>query len=159
MSLTFRDFIVRDAIVCDMKSDNKLGAITELVDALIDAEALTEELRPGVVSALMAREGISTTAIGGQIAIPHGKHPGVHKLMGVFGHSYEGVPFDAADGEPVKLFFLLLSNQTETSSHLEALAYISRSLSNDLFRKFLLNSRSTQEVMSALDAEDEEEYR
>lgn len=156
MSILFRDFIVRDALISNLSATNKLGAITEMVDALVAAGALTEDQQPGIVAALLSRERICTTAIGHGMAIPHGKHPGVHKLIGTFAHSHDGVPYDAADGEPVNLFFLLLSNQSETARHLEALAFISRCLRDDLFQSFLRNTNGVQDIQAVLDTADQQ---
>lgn len=158
MAILFRDFMASEAIVPNLLATNKHEAIVEMVGQLVAAHALTADQQEGVVKALLDRERICTTAIGDGMAIPHGKGPGVNKLIGAFAHSFAGVPFDAADGKPVRLFFLLLSNRAETAQHLAALAYITRCLRDDLFRTFLLNAHSQKEIMEVFAAADKQAW-
>ena len=158
MQIQFSDFIVPGALVPDLAATSKVEVLAEMIDALVEAGALRAEQRPHAVQALVARERICTTAINGSVAIPHGKHPGVHQLVGMVGRSLAGIPFEAEDGIPVHLFFLLLSNQNESSRHLEALAHISRCVRDDLFKRFLLNARSANEMMHVLSTADQQPY-
>ncbi len=155
--MNFRDFIVRDAIVGDLVSSGKNEAIAEMTDALIKARAISQDLRQGVLTALLNREKLGSTGIGKGLAIPHAKHPGIKGLVGVFARSREGVMFDAVDGEPVHLFFLLLSNQEHSGQHLEALATVSKRMREDIFRSFLLAARDENEILELLDEADQQE--
>ncbi len=153
--MQFRDFISPQAILGDLVSLTKPEAIAEMVDAMITAEIITPELRQGVLTALLDRETLGSTGIGGGIAIPHAKHPAVKKLVGLFARSREGVVFDALDGEPVHIFFLLLSNQECAGQHLEALAYVSKNLRSDIFRRFLLRARDRKEIEELMEEADQ----
>jgi len=153
--MQFCDFLVREAILGDIVSSTKNEAIAEMTDALIKARVISQDLRQGVLTALLDREKLGSTGIGQGIAIPHAKHPGIKKLVGLFARSREGVRFDALDGEPVHLFFLLLSNQECAAQHLEALAYVSKNLRQDIFRRFLLTARDEKEILELLDEADQ----
>lgn len=158
MAILFRDFIVPDAIIPALSAKTKNEAIIEMVGELVTARALAPEQQEGVVKALLDRERICTTAIGEGMAIPHGKSPGVNKLIGTFAHSHDGVDFDAADGKPVKLFFLLISNRAETAQHLAALSYISRCLGDDLFRTFLANAKTSKDIQEVFASADKDAW-
>jgi len=148
--IRFRDFIDPAAVVDDLESTDKNEVLAELVDTLIRAGQLREETRKGILSALRNREKLGSTGIGQAVAIPHAKHPSIKKIVGALGRSREGIPYDALDGEPVHLFFLLLSNHDSASEHLECLAYISKHIRDDNFRRFLRNARDTAEIVELL---------
>jgi len=153
--MQFRDFVVRNAILGDLVSTSKNEVLAEMVDALIAAGALVKDLRQGVLTALLDREKLGSTGISHGIAIPHAKHPGIKKLIGLFARSREGVQFDAIDGEPVHLFLLLLSNQEHAAQHLEALAHVSKHLREEIFCRFLLRARDEKEILELLEEADQ----
>jgi mannitol/fructose-specific phosphotransferase system IIA component (Ntr-type) len=97
----------------------------------------TEEL----VSRLLDREKLGCTGLGGGIAIPHCKLPGISDVVVAMATTAEPIPFGAADGIPVRLIFLVASPATASAAHLHALARISRLL-------------RTPGVIAALDAAD-----
>ncbi len=153
--IQFRDFIAPTAIVDDLEATNKDEALTELVDVFITSNQLRPESRKGILTALRNREKLGSTGIGQGVAIPHAKHPSIKTIVGAFGRSREGLLFDALDGEKVHLFFLLLSNHDSASKHLECLAYISKHIREDTFRRFLRNARDTDEIRELLAEADE----
>jgi mannitol/fructose-specific phosphotransferase system IIA component (Ntr-type) len=153
--MQFRDFIVRTAIIDDLESTTKNEAIAEMVDALIKSQTISEDMRQGVMTALLDREKLGSTGIGQGIAIPHAKHPGIKKLVGLFARSREGVNFEAIDGEPAHLFFLLLSNQECAGKHLEALAYVSGNLRDEIFRRFIQKARDAKEIIELMEEADQ----
>lgn len=153
--MQFRDFIATNAILGDLESLTKDAAITEMVDALVQGGILRSEMRSGVLTALFEREKLGSTGIGQGVAIPHAKHPSIRKVVGLFARSREGVEFDALDGQPVHLFFLLLSNQDAASAHLECLAYISKHLRDKVFCRFLQDARDGAEIAELLRDADE----
>ena len=89
--------------------------------------------KKSVLDVLLDREKISTTAIGEGVAIPHGKLPGVERVLGVFARSPEGVDFASLDGAPTHLFFVLIAPENAAADHLKALARISRLLKDEEF--------------------------
>lgn len=151
----FRDFVSPATIMGDVLSTNKSDALAEMTDRLIGARVITPDLRQGVLTALIDREKLGSTGVGQGIAIPHAKHPGLRKLVGLFARSREGVEFDSLDGEPAHLFFLLLSNQDCVAEHLAALAYVTKHLRDDIFCRFLLKARDEKEIYELLEEADQ----
>lgn len=157
--MQFRDFLASDRILSDLVATTKAEAIAELAQPLFDSQAISPDLRDGVLSALFHREQLQSTALGQglSLAIPHAKHPGVRGLIGVFGRSREGVEFESPDGRPVHLFFLLLSNRECADRHLEALAYISRKCRDEEFRNYLTRATTKAQIADFLEDSDNEE--
>ncbi|MBI5445185.1 MAG: PTS sugar transporter subunit IIA, partial [Deltaproteobacteria bacterium] len=113
-----------------------------------------EDVR-SAVGVLLDREKLGSTGIGEGIAIPHGKLRELDRVVGVFGRSRPGVDFDSMDGAPVHLLFLLLAPEASASSHLKALARISRLLRDRSFREELLRTDSREDLYRLLLREDE----
>jgi len=148
------EFLGKEAISVDLKSKNKEGVIEELTDLLVASKKLDSENKQKVVKALLDREGLGSTGIGQGIAIPHAKSDGVKEVVAVFGKSNEGVEFDALDGKPVYLFFLLVAPTEASSLHIKALAKISRFLKHKYFRSVLRKVSSVDEVIKVISEED-----
>ena len=149
------DFISRELILDDMMAPEKEAAIAELVAHLDRNKMLGSASQREVVKALMEREALGSTGIGGGFAVPHAKYGGVNGLVGAFGRSRKGVNFNALDGEPVYLMFMLLSSKDNTGSHLEALAMIARLLRDDMFRRFFMDAKDQEELWELLKEADE----
>lgn len=152
--MQFKDLIAPQAIIGDLESSTPNEALAEMVDALIAAGSISEDIRQGVLTALIEREGITSTGVGNGIAVPHAKHPAIKKMTGLFARSREGVDFAAIDDKPVHLFVLLLSNQDLIQQHLQSLAYVAKHLNEDIFRSFLLNARDEKEILELLEEAD-----
>ena len=150
------DFIVKGAILADMKADTTRSAIDEMVGALVKSKAVPEEQRKKVVDAILKREKKGTTGFGNGIAIPHAKHEGVDGVVGMLARSGAGIDFAALDGQPVHLFFLLLSNPDKPEDHLKAMEHIFRSIKNDNLRRFMCQAASREELLELLREADEE---
>lgn len=143
------DILVRDSVILDLAARNKEDVLAEMARALVAAEpGLDAEQLHRV---LMERESLQSTGIGESVAIPHGKLPGLDHLVASFARSREGVEFDSIDGQPTRLFFLLVvPEHAGGQQHLKALARISRFLRDDDFRARLEAAESTDEVFSAI---------
>jgi PTS system nitrogen regulatory IIA component len=151
--MTLLDILSPQSTIVDLKSETKEDIIAELVDSLDTGEAITD--RDKVLQAVLEREKIMSTGIGDGIAIPHGKSDAVVKLAAALGTQKRGVDFDALDGEPAYVFFLLVSPANVSGPHIKALARISRLLKNDDFKKKLIASSSPEEIISVIQAEEE----
>lgn len=147
------EIVPKEAIILDLKSKSKIEVMRELVRALKDSkiELDVEE----VVQTLVERERLGSTGIGDGVAIPHGKVKGITKVVAAFGRSKKGVDFDALDGKPVKLFFLLLAPVESTDVHLQALAKSSKMLQNKKLREKLLSANSKDEIFEVFDKAEE----
>ena len=143
------------AIAAEIQATTKEAAIKELVAVLVAAGQVAEADTRKLTAALMAREQLGSTGIGQGLAVPHAKHESVKDLVAAFGRSKKGVEFDSLDGEPVYLLFLLLSNQEASGKHLEALAYITKLLRDELFCRFLREAKDHEEIVELLKEADE----
>jgi len=156
--MKFCDFVTTDAIQSELAAVEKEAVIRELVGNLVDAGQIKSDDLDGIVQAIMKREELGSTGIGRGIAVPHTKHPSVDKLVGTVGVSREGVEFQSLDGEPVQLFFLLVSPPDRPGDHLRALENISRQLRDDMFCKFLKQSKTRKDIQTLLEEADNNQF-
>jgi len=119
------DLIAPEAVIPALKVISKKQALQELS---AKAAALTGQSERSILEVLMQREKLGSTAVGNGIAIPHGKLPKLEKLFGLFARLGRPVDFEALDGQPVDLVFLLLAPEGAGADHLKALARVARLL-------------------------------
>jgi fructose-specific phosphotransferase system IIA component len=133
-----------DAIKLPLESDQKQQAIYELTDLLCEQAHIqaVDELK----QAIWQRELTRTTGIGHGIAIPHGKTNGCDSLVMAIGKAGKPIDFSAIDGQPVELIFLLASPADQTGPHIQALAAISRMLTDVALRNQLKHAQSPAEL-------------
>lgn len=131
-------------ISLELKGQTKQEIIDELIEILDRAGSLTD--KTSVREAVIEREAKLSTGLGEGVAVPHGKTAGVEKLVAAFGIKREGIHFDSADGQPAKLFFMLISPQSVTGPHVKALAQIAKFLRTDHNKEKLLGAKSPQEI-------------
>ena len=148
------DLLDKKAILPDMAAVNKLGVLEELAATLVSGPHGLD--LDTVVEVLMERERLGSTGIGDNVAIPHGKLAKLSGLKLAFGRSLKGVDFDAVDGKPSQLFFLLLAPTNSAGLHLKALAKISRMLMNAPFREKLMQAHQGEDIYQLLAEQDEE---
>lgn len=122
--MRFRDFIVRDAIVTDLRAVEKAGAIQEVVSSLAGSGALPASAADGVASAILAREGIATTALGRGVAFPHARHADVPGLIGTIAIGRTGLDYGALDERKVDILIAVVSPAAEAARHLRVLEFL-----------------------------------
>ncbi len=110
----------------------KADAIRELVDLLALNTELTSPQK--VLDSVMERESTRTMGIGYGLAIPHGKSLGVDHLTMAIGRCAQPIDFQAIDGKPVSIIWLLVSPPDKTGQHITTLAKISKLMMGDQFR-------------------------
>lgn len=137
----------------ELRGKSKPEILRELATIVANGHAELDVDR--LVGVLEEREKLGSTAIGDGIAIPHGKMPNLKNVIAAFGRSPEGVPFDSLDGDPTRMFFLLVAPEDSSGAHLKALARISRLLRNEDFRGRLLAASTRDELFEAIREEDE----
>lgn len=147
------DILDKQMIIPQLASTSKEGVLRELIRAIAHVEKQVDENR--LMEILLERESLGSTGIGEGVAIPHGKSKDVKRLLASFGRSLAGMDFQAMDGKPTHLFFLLVAPENSAGTHLKALARISRLMKDNVFRKRLMEASSGEEIYSLFSAEDE----
>ncbi|MFC4322184.1 PTS fructose transporter subunit IIABC [Litchfieldia salsa] len=146
------DLLKRDTILLNLEANSKESVIDELVNKLNQAGRLSDKDK--FKEAILAREAQSTTGIGEGIAIPHAKTSAVRTPAICFGRSTQGVDFNALDGQPSHLFFMIAASEGANNTHLETLSRLSSFLMDTEFRAKLSSATSVDEVLSAIDAKE-----
>jgi PTS system fructose-specific IIA component/PTS system nitrogen regulatory IIA component len=152
--MKFSDFVATDAVRSHVHAATKEGVIREMAQSLVDAGKIAPGDLEGIVKAIMKREDLGSTGIGRGVAVPHTKHPSVSKLVGTVAVSQQGIDFQSLDGEPVQLFFLLVSPPDRPGDHLRALESISRQLRDESFCKLLKSAKGPVEIQHLLEEAD-----
>ncbi|MDR0599304.1 MAG: PTS sugar transporter subunit IIA [Treponema sp.] len=114
-----------------LEAEDKDEAFEELADAFCQAARLNA--REDILGAIRERERKMSTGIHKGIAVPHGKTSVVDKVRGFLGISKRGIDYDALDGEPVYLLFMILAPPADTERHLRILKRLAEMLQNPQF--------------------------
>jgi mannitol/fructose-specific phosphotransferase system IIA component (Ntr-type) len=149
------DFVSRESIVVDLRATAKEQAIREMVGSLHGSGRLPTGDVESVIRAILGREELGSTGIGMGVAVPHTRHPTLQRLVGTVALSRRGVDFAALDGEPVDIFFLLVSPQNQPGDHLRALENISRHLKDERFVSSLRQAQSQEKIIEVLEKADQ----
>lgn len=150
------DFLDPKAIKANVAATEKEAVLKELVGLLAEVKDIGEP--KSIVKALMERESLGSTGIGQGIAIPHGKTDRVKELVAVMGVSPKGVNFEALDGEPVHIFFLLVAPKETAGPHLKALAQISRLLRDSYFCELIKRCKTPSDIYELIRREEEKKH-
>jgi fructose-specific phosphotransferase system IIA component len=145
------DLLDARCVRLELKARKKEDAIRELVELLADAGKLEGDAER-YVGEIMAREKISSTGIGGGIAIPHRLIADVSGMMMAVGRSEKGVSFDSVDGKPAHLVFLIISAQGRNAEHLKILSKLSRLLNDRSFFDALMRIQSGEDMVEMFKA-------
>lgn len=121
------DLLVPEAVLPSLKAQGKKQLLQELAER---AALLTGQPERRIFETLIERERLGSTGMGQGIAIPHGRIPGLTKIVGMFARLETPIAYDAVDDQPVDLIFLLLAPEGAGADHLKALARVSRLLRN-----------------------------
>jgi PTS system fructose-specific IIC component/PTS system nitrogen regulatory IIA component len=135
------DIFRPEFIKIGLEAEDKEEAFEELVDQF--CHAAKSNAREDILEALREREAKMSTGIHKGIAIPHGKTNAVDRIYGVLGVSRKGVDYDALDGQPVYLLFLLLAPQKDSEIHLRLLKRLAELLDNPQFYTDLVAQTDT----------------
>ena len=139
------ELLTAERVRVPLSSRSKDEVLRELV------ELATRGLRPEDVDAALAavreREQLLSTGIGAGVAIPHGKTTVMDQLVMAAGVAQEGIEFDALDGQPVQLFFLVLGPESAAGAHVKVLSRLSRLLRREQLRQDLRRVRSEQDFL------------
>jgi mannitol/fructose-specific phosphotransferase system IIA component (Ntr-type) len=149
-SVVLSELLSPATIKLDLRSTDRDSVLTELVNQ-IPQLAKEPAARQTLLRALHDRERLHSTGIGDGIALPHARNALVGLVddpLMVFGRHAQGIPYDAIDGVPARLFFLLLA--PTVTQHLGILARLSRILHDPTLRQSLLTAESPQGVIGLI---------
>lgn len=146
--MVLSELITEDLILADIGAGGKLEVLRTFVARFFKAGLVGDAEE--CLYAIRQREQIESTAIGEGIAIPHGRSDTVKQLAIAFGRSKEGIAFDALDGKPVHLLFMIVSPKDAQAGYLQAVAKIARLLKNKTLRARLLDAESPKDAMQVI---------
>lgn len=139
------DLLTKETMILHLQAKTKEEVIDELVAKLQEAGILRDA--QAFKEAIFAREAQSTTGVGDGIAIPHAKTAAVKRPAVAFGRSDSGIDYDALDGKPSRLFFMIAAPEGADNTHLEALARLSSMLMDSSFRAQIESASSEEEII------------
>lgn len=146
--MNLSNLVFEENILVPLSSKTKSEVILELLQLLKNNNKISD--LNTAYEAVMEREALSSTGLGHGIAVPHGKSNCVSKSVLAIGIAPEGVEFNAIDGKPSHLFFLMLAHPTCAGQHIEALAEIGKLAGSPVLLRMLKASKSAKEVMNIL---------
>ena len=146
------DILVSGALIPELGVATKREVLAEMASALAKVEPQIEADR--LLEVLLERELLQSTGIGEGVAIPHGKMPGLDRLVATFARSSKGVDFESIDGQLTHHFFLLVVPEHSGGQYLKALARISRFFRDAAFRQQLTGAAGVDDIVAAISEED-----
>lgn len=141
------DLVAPNAVIPALRVNGKKQALQELAAKAAELSGQNERT---IFETLLQREKLGSTAVGNGIAIPHGKLPKLAKLFGLFARLERPIDFEALDGQPVDLIFLLLAPETAGADHLKALARVARLLRDSDIANKLRDCRDAEAIYAVL---------
>ena len=141
------DLVSPNAIIPAMKVNGKKQALQEIA---AKAASLTGQNEKAILEILLQREKLGSTGVGNGVAIPHGKLPKLGNVFGLFARLERPVDFEALDGQPVDLVFLLLAPEGAGADHLKALARVARLLRDPEVARKLRASNGAEAIYAVL---------
>lgn len=148
------ELLRKDTVILDLTASSKKQVIDELCAKLDEAGRLNDLAE--FKAAILRREEQSTTGIGEGIAIPHAKTSAVKTPAIAFGRAVEGIDYEALDGQPSKLFFMIAASEGANNEHLETLARLSSLLMDTAVREKLLEAPTEEDVLRVIDEKERE---
>jgi PTS system nitrogen regulatory IIA component len=145
--MNIKEFLAPNDVLADFVVSSKAGLLKGLAQRASDCFKLPAE---SILGALLRREELGSTGTGGGIAIPHARIPGLGKPFGVLLRLKHPIDFDAIDGQPVDLLFLLLIPAAANKEQLTALASIARVLRNPESVRRLRDARNSSDLFRAM---------
>ena len=152
--MKIQDLLRKDVMILDLKATSKEAAIDEMITSLVEHGVVTDfdAFKQGI----MNREAQTSTGLGDGIAMPHSKNAAVKEATVLFAKSAAGVDYEALDGQPTYLFFMIAAPDGANDTHLAALAELSKYLLKDGFADQLRQVTSADEVIATFNAAEED---
>jgi PTS system nitrogen regulatory IIA component len=141
------DIVAPDAVLPALKVTSKKQLLQDVAAKAAELCGLSGHV---IYEILQQREKLGSTGVGNGIAIPHGKLAKLDKLFGLFARLETPIEFEALDGKPVDLVFVLLAPESAGADHLKALARTARVLRDGDVARRLRTSRDASDLYSVL---------
>ncbi|WP_420100922.1 PTS IIA-like nitrogen regulatory protein PtsN [Bosea sp. (in: a-proteobacteria)] len=145
--MTLTDLLSPEAVIAPLRANSKKQALQELAQHAAGLTGLPER---ELYEALLQRERLGSTGIGDGIAIPHGRMAGINRLVGLFARLDRPIDFEALDGQPVDIVFVLIAPEGAGADHLKALARVARVLRNQTVLEQVRRIRDPQAIFALL---------
>lgn len=151
--MEIKDLLKSEIMIFNLKASSKEAAIDEMVQKLVEKGIVSDF---SIFKAnILARESGTSTGLGDGIAMPHAKSAAVKEPVVLFAKSVSGVEYEALDGQPVNLFFMIAVPEGANDTHLAALADLAKFLLQDGFKEKLLAADSSDKVLELFSAREE----
>ncbi len=147
-----REYLSKDTVRLDLEATSKEQILSQLVEVLVETGVIREGA--ALLKTLLEREGLGSTGIGYGVAIPHGRCEEISRPAVIFARTRNEVEFDSIDGQPTRIFFLLVAPEHGGNEHLHLLARIARLMKDANTREKLLELESPEEVIALFAAEE-----
>lgn len=131
-------------VVYELKGNTKTEVIDEMINLFANDERILD--LDNVRASVYEREEIMSTGVGHGFGIPHCKTQGVTEIVAAFGKTKEPIEFEALDGNPVNLVFLLIGKDNLVAPHIKLLSRISLLMNKEEFRKNINDAKSSEEI-------------
>jgi mannitol/fructose-specific phosphotransferase system IIA component (Ntr-type) len=142
------DFLNESLITVSLEHRDKTGIIEELLDLAVKSGKISS--RADALKAVLDREALMSTGLERGIAIPHAKSSTTNEICMALAISRDGVDFDAADGEPSRLFFFLLAPESAAGQNVQVLAQIARLSGDPSFCQALQDAGTPEEAYQVI---------
>ncbi len=149
--MTLANLLSAGQVLPEMKAASRWDAISELLDALVDAGKLSAADRDAVWESVKQREQTMSTGIGFGIAIPHASSDKVDEVVAAFGRSKTGVEFDSLDSQPVFFIVLFVVPKDQFQTHLRTLAAIAKFLNDKVVRDELSKASDAAAILQVFE--------
>ena len=136
----------KQCIILELEATSKDGVLRELATLAHDQHPFIGQ--DALHEILVEREQLGSTGVGSGVAIPHGKVPGIEKLLLYFGRSSSGINYDAVDNRPVHLIVMILAPLDMAETYLHTLAGVSRLLKDPDRKNKLLQAAAADEIQN-----------
>ncbi|WP_394693093.1 PTS IIA-like nitrogen regulatory protein PtsN [Hyphobacterium sp.] len=146
------DLLSAETVLGSLSATNRKQALQMISEAAAAKLGLDSRI---IFDAVMERERLGSTGVGDGVAIPHARLEGLDHVFGLFAKLKNPIDFDAIDGRPVDLVFLLLAPETSGAEHLKALARISRVFRREDIRSHLRATETRDGMVAILTLQDE----
>lgn len=148
--MKIQDLLKKEVMIMDLKATSKEAAIDEMITELVDTGVVTNFaiFKDGI----MKREAQTSTGLGDGIAMPHSKNAAVKEATVLFAKSASGVDYEALDGQPTDLFFMIAAPDGANDTHLAALAELSKYLLKEGFADQLRQAKTPDDIIATFDS-------